>query len=175
MNLIKRKNYLHEYYLKNKESEDWKKQQTTYHKKWYQKNKEKKDAQNKKWHQENRKRSVEIVQNYVKKNKEKVLTYQKQYTQTAPALFRTTLYRAKKKGLEFTLSLEEFSKIVINPCIYCGENELRRGIDRVDNLIGYTKENSVACCKICNYMKNKYTKQDFLFHIKRIYQKQFIM
>jgi hypothetical protein len=27
------------------------------------------------------------------------------------------------------------------------------GIDRLDNNIGYTDENSVTCCKTCNYMK----------------------
>ena len=69
----------------------------------------------------------------------------------------------------FSLSFEDFDAITSRSCFYCGENEKRIGIDRIDNSIGYTKENSVSCCKICNYMKRTMTKEDFLNHIKKIY------
>lgn len=44
------------------------------------------------------------------------------------------------------------------------------GIDRKDNSesVGYTLENSVPCCGICNGMKNDHTELNFLGHVKKI-------
>lgn len=90
---------------------------------------------------------------------------------------------ACKRGLEWRLSLDQFLEIIKAPCSYCGEvpvypnhhaNRLQstgckryravfahHGIDRVDNLAGYTPENSVSCCKICNFAKGKLTSEEF--------------
>lgn len=54
-------------------------------------------------------------------------------------------------------------------CSYCGIKE-KLGIDRVDNSVGYTKENSVPCCKLCNFMKKAMSRNDFLSRIKKIYE-----
>ena len=35
------------------------------------------------------------------------------------------------------------------------------GIDRIDNTKHYTKENSVPCCKICNYAKSNMNLLEF--------------
>ena len=43
------------------------------------------------------------------------------------------------------------------------------GIDRVDNLMGYTLNNVVACCKNCNTMKKDLNKEEFLNIITLIY------
>ena len=173
------KEYRKKYYLKNKEKiadkqrKYYEERGTTnyalFGKKWYEKNKEKNLERSRKWQRNNRKRTVKIVQAYVKRNKEKVQNYLKRYEQTKAALFRTTLSNAKRRGYEFSLSFEDFDAITSRSCFYCGENEKRIGIDRIDNSIGYTKENSVSCCKICNYMKRTMTKEDFLNHIKKIY------
>ncbi len=42
------------------------------------------------------------------------------------------------------------------------------GLDRVDNEKGYTENNSVACCNICNKMKTILTIEEFFAHIARI-------
>lgn len=42
------------------------------------------------------------------------------------------------------------------------------GIDRVDNNVGYTIDNCVPCCSICNRMKGDMSTDDFLAHVKRI-------
>jgi len=43
------------------------------------------------------------------------------------------------------------------------------GIDRINNERGYLKENCVAACFKCNKMKSDYTQEEFLDHIKKIY------
>jgi hypothetical protein len=38
----------------------------------------------------------------------------------------------------------------------------------VDNTKGYTKENCVPCCKICNRLKSDLTKEEFEEYQKRV-------
>lgn len=95
-------------------------------------------------------------------------------------------YHYRKKGLD--CSLEEFVGIVTTNCFYCGcepnvisgSNRNTKhgvaafkhlGIDRVDNLKGYTKDNVVPCCWRCNNAKWTYEKDDFLHWVSRIYKK----
>ena len=42
------------------------------------------------------------------------------------------------------------------------------GIDRKDNAIGYEYDNCVTCCGRCNIMKNKWSHDEFISHIKNI-------
>ncbi len=59
-----------------------------------------------------------------------------------------------KKNL-FTLTQQEFEKLVIQPCYYCGfySNYKFIGIDRIDNNKGYLINNCVPACSMCNMMK----------------------
>lgn len=80
---------------------------------------------------------------------------------------------AKKRNLIFSLDYEDFKKLVISNCYYCGISPVREiishgkkigkvnGIDRVDNNIGYIKTNCVSCCKFCNFAKSNSTKEEF--------------
>lgn len=62
--------------------------------------------------------------------------------------------RAKSRGLEFSITLDDFARIINMPCYYCGEkDEVRRGIDRADNALGYTPDNCLPCCWDCNRAK----------------------
>lgn len=92
--------------------------------------------------------------------------------------------RARKKGIEFSLSDKEFKDITSSDCVYCGEvpamtieNKPKTGlycynsIDRDDHKKGYSSDNSIPCCKICNYMKWTLTKDEFLLQVKRIAEK----
>lgn len=85
-----------------------------------------------------------------------------------PKKYNDYLLRAFKKKLSFLLSVEEFMFIINKPCIYCGSN-INIGIDRESAKEGYTVDNSVPCCTMCNMMKYTYHKNDFLEHIKKIY------
>lgn len=91
---------------------------------------------------------------------------------------------AKKRGLDYSLSTEEFDKLVIGICYYCGDsltNTIKgqgktsgdfkyTGIDRVDSTKGYILDNCVPCCWMCNNMKNTTDKDVFINHIKKIYE-----
>lgn len=93
---------------------------------------------------------------------------------------------AKKRGLEYDLTTEEFEKIVTGECYYCGDiasaiakgqgktsgDFKYTGIDRINSDKGYVKYNCVSCCWLCNNMKNVYTEEKFVGHIEKIYKHQ---
>lgn len=94
--------------------------------------------------------------------------------------------RAKLKNIDFSLSEEEFKKITKNNCEYCGIEPLQKGnkvagkngeylhngIDRINNSIGYTLTNCVACCGMCNDAKNSYTLEQFKEWMQRLIKYQ---
>lgn len=72
--------------------------------------------------------------------------------------------KATRMNWEFELDILSLEKITSQNCYYCGQepkNRMQRhsyiyyynGIDRVDNSRGYTKDNIVPCCSICNTKK----------------------
>lgn len=84
------------------------------------------------------------------------------------------LYRhgARKRELEFDLSKESFASITKMNCVYCGVLPAQEhcagygsyrynGIDRKNNSLGYTQENSVACCFRCNRAKGTDTAEAY--------------
>lgn len=99
---------------------------------------------------------------------------------------------AKNRNIEFKLSDEDFKKLTSSDCSYCGMepktetktnktknkevsefgNYIYNGVDRIDNSKGYELKNCVACCEVCNKMKSIYSKEDFINHIKKIYEFQ---
>ena len=75
---------------------------------------------------------------------------------------------AKQRGLEFSLTLEQFELFWKKPCYYCGGEIETIGLDRVDNNIGYTMDNIVPCCITCNNMKRDLTQEKFISQCKQI-------
>lgn len=84
---------------------------------------------------------------------------------------KLNVYRrsARDRGHAWELTREQFVVLISSCCYYCGATE-HSGIDRVNNSLGYTVENSRPCCKVCNYAKNTMSVQDFFAWIDRIYQ-----
>jgi hypothetical protein len=91
------------------------------------------------------------------------------------------------KKHDFYIDFEYFNKLISSNCHYCGKEPVERdrwkqnehkgqqrlkcnGIDRIDSKVGYTTSNTVACCSMCNIMKNVYSQKDFLEHASRIHQ-----
>lgn len=84
------------------------------------------------------------------------------------------------RAYKFSLSFEEFKKLIKRPCYYCkAEPETRKfhysglklevnGIDRINNTKGYTLENCVPCCKTCNRMKSDLSHSVFMEKINAI-------
>lgn len=82
-------------------------------------------------------------------------------------MYYEKLKNAFERQKDFQLTLDEFQKLVTKPCFYCGLRAFNgpkkiHGIDRVDNTLGYTVDNCVTCCKLCNYFKLNNTKDDFI-------------
>ena len=99
------------------------------------------------------------------------------------SLFGSYKRTAKKRNIIFDLTKEEFSELIDKNCFYCdevpkqkhkksGTNELLlyNGVDRLNNDIGYKKENSVTCCKTCNYAKRQMSINEFYQWIERVYK-----
>ena len=91
-------------------------------------------------------------------------------------------YRARKVGQKLSIPKEQFYRLILNPCFYCGvsgsnvsKNKYNgaalpyNGLDRIDNNKGYTLNNSVPCCEMCNKAKRDLTQQEFLVWIKKAY------
>lgn len=140
-----------------------------YHKEWYKKNKEKRDTQNIQWSKNNPEKVKVIKDNFSKNHPGITKKYLKDYQVTLKGKYRTMKNGGLKRNYEVMITFEDFTKIVSNPCAYCGENEKRIGVDRIDNSKGYTLENSNPCCTICNMMKKTMTVSEFISHIKKIH------
>lgn len=68
---------------------------------------------------------------------------------------------------EFELSWWEYVELVAQACRYCGLPGASSA-DRLDNSKGYSKDNIVACCKVCNDMKKAHSEDFFIAHVRRI-------
>lgn len=85
--------------------------------------------------------------------------------------------RAKYKGYEFTITLEDVKGLLEkqnNKCVYCGRtfdhsDWYTFSIDRIDNKKGYTVENVQLVANGVNYMKSYLNTDDFLAFIEEIY------
>jgi hypothetical protein len=90
---------------------------------------------------------------------------------------------SRKRNLELSIPMVDFEKLIKMPCHYCGtepQNIITRerigdtfrysGIDRVDNSMGYTIENTVPCCWECNQAKHIMSKDAFLKWVERVYK-----
>ncbi len=82
---------------------------------------------------------------------------------------------ALNRGLDFNLTSDEIKFIIFSPCLYCGfekdkehKGQFYCGIDRVDNNLGYTIANSVACCTTCNFAKRNLTQASWESWLGRI-------
>ena len=79
--------------------------------------------------------------------------------------YKSYIARAERKELAFELTREMFDTIRNSECFYCKKENTdthSNGIDRDDNSIGYTIENTVSCCGECNYMKGSLHKMEYI-------------
>ena len=110
------------------------------------------------------------------------------YEDTRRKVYTDYYNSAKKRGLSFDIAEDRFYEKIQQPCHYCGEtasNEVKNrgtirfpdrpmfiysGLDRVDNMLGYTDENTVPCCTMCNRMKKAFSLNYFLEKVKQVYE-----
>ena len=77
---------------------------------------------------------------------------------------------ATKRKKDNKLNDSEIEDLILQKCYYCGEmnDSGRNSIDRLNNDLGYTHDNTVSSCTICNMMKNKYTEKLFYKYCENI-------
>jgi hypothetical protein len=97
-------------------------------------------------------------------------------------LFRGYKRNASLYNREFALTLNQFTLLTSSNCYYCGiePNQKYRhsrrtngeyiynGIDRIDSKQGYTVENCVSCCFICNRAKSNMSYEEWNTWLNRI-------
>lgn len=97
-------------------------------------------------------------------------------------LYRSYKRGAKRRNIDFNLTIEEFKILTQNNCEICDTcpsifwkgcgkhygHYLYNGIDRIDNTKGYNKINSQTLCKLCNRAKNDLTPIEFQTWLNKI-------
>ena len=98
------------------------------------------------------------------KRKDRVRNYKNENFKNLSKYYKVYIKAATERGFDITIDFDIFSALVNTVCHYCNHSTPGEvnGIDRVDNTIGYTKENCVSCCWTCNRMKHAYHKNFFL-------------
>lgn len=95
-------------------------------------------------------------------------------------LVRQYKANAAKRKLEFSIDVSLIKELTKTNCFYCGIEPLQKigqsngyylynGIDRKNKDIGYTKDNCVPCCKICNRAKSNMTEKEWMEWISRLF------
>lgn len=92
--------------------------------------------------------------------------------------------RAARVGHPFKLSWGMFLVLTSLPCYYCSRppsNRLPRkedffynGIDRKNNDLPYTIENSVPCCAICNRGKNALGYEEWISYLDNLVKYRYV-
>lgn len=96
-------------------------------------------------------------------------------------------FNALKRNLDFNISKLDFHDLSQKNCYYCNRIPSRinphtkeklikfiyNGIDRIDNSKGYSLDNCVSCCTMCNRAKLDNSREDFLKWIREIYLNNF--
>lgn len=94
---------------------------------------------------------------------------------SARGLFTRYRRNAFYRGYSFELTEEQFVALTSAACAYCGQPASKlfhtkgsygayrcNGIDRINNSLGYTIQNSQPCCKQCNRAKGSLNHADFV-------------
>ena len=99
-------------------------------------------------------------------------------------LIRTLKQGAKRRNYSWDLTRDQVRELTSQPCYYCDEPPsqqgarkshaggiyLFNGLDRVNNTKGYTIDNVVPCCIVCNRAKRTMTQDEFLMWISQVYK-----
>jgi hypothetical protein len=164
----KRKEYIKKHYIKNKEKYKEKARQ------WEVDNPEKIKLRGQTRYPKNPEKENARVNEWIKKNpdryKRNTREYAAKWRGNNPEKFRFTSYKAaaKRRGIEFSLTRDEFISYWGKPCSYCGDSVDKIGLDRIDSDRGYFVDNVVPCCILCNWVKMRRSAIDFISHCRRV-------
>lgn len=102
----------------------------------------------------------------------------------AKFVYKTYKRNARRRGIDFVLTLKEVVNLITKPCQYCneeGSNVVLRhghpfrynGIDRFYSDRPYELKNTLTCCKYCNMAKGSRDPKDFEEWAKNLYWQLF--
>lgn len=134
-------------------------------------------AEVKKYREANKAKVYLSKKRYVEANKEKVNAFFRQYGRDnyKKKMFMAARARAKKKGLEFNITLEDI--VIPSVCPYLGvpllgansrQNRNSPSLDRIDSQLGYIKGNVRVISWLANTMKNNASIKELLMFAKGI-------
>ncbi len=120
------------------------------------------------WRAENPEISRARVKAWQKANPDKVKEKNRRCKARNP--YRYFLSPAKARGLEITITKDDYNARVWTACHYCGAlpGDAPLGMDRKDNAVGYTPENCVPCCWRCNRKKAADSDSEFIEYCRRV-------
>jgi len=124
-------------------------------------------------------KNTETHRAWIEANPDKVVAYNQKKNeiyQSPEVKFRYCLKKIEKEKCEMKLSLEEFTKLCMQDCYYCGEKVgfndrgkmITNGIDKKDFDGDYVVGNCVGCCKMCNFMKKCLGPTVFILKVKHM-------
>lgn len=116
------------------------------------------------------KRNAEQAKHWRDANPNKVKLINQQKNDNIDYHFINYERSAETKQLEFTITKGDFMDMVVVPCYYCGiiQSKGFNGIDRLDSTQGYTMDNVVSCCEMCNMIKKCSSPTIFVNRAKHI-------
>lgn len=123
-----------------------------------------------KYYLDNKEVFAEKAKKYYRENKIKLRESKRIYSRSPRGRFKMYQNSAKKRNKSFELNEQDFYLLMSQNCHYC-DDEKSYGIDRKDSSVGYTKENSLPCCKTCNFMKRDLDYDLFIDKVKKIVEK----
>jgi hypothetical protein len=107
---------------------------------------------------------------WIANNPDKVDAYQRKRRTDPESKVKAIMNNADSRGIPFDFAAK-FDMLVLQPCFYCGSessDRSLRGLDRVDNTLGYTFDNVVPACTCCNHMRGVKQVDEFVADIRRI-------
>lgn len=92
---------------------------------------------------------------YYIENKAGIETKNKIYASSPKGVYNRMMKRSRKYNQDQSevITFEYFTELAVKPCNYCNKPNHDMGVDRADNILGYTVVNSRPCCSSCNYLK----------------------
>jgi hypothetical protein len=126
--------------------------------KWATENPDKLRASHEKWYSQNRERKLAANAKRYRKNIE--LSRERSRVRHRTIRSRWTMGKsiARRRGLNFDITFEEYTALMERPCSYClnvfsSPIGTGVGLDRIDNTKGYTPNNVLPCCGFCNRLR----------------------